>query len=135
MIRPRKEHPNERCMERMGVIQSCYVLNDKEMRKIPPWVRANVNMSNPQQIEIKGAASIASGIDVIIPQRSRLSPASLAREIPAFDALYARDSGATWALFRPPVLRADGQAECDSIKGIPPAIAIEQRVNTVMHSR
>ncbi|MDI9605960.1 MAG: excinuclease ABC subunit UvrA [Bacteroidota bacterium] len=94
-------------------------------------------MSNPKQIEIKGArVNNLKGIDVIIPRNTFTVITGLSgsgKSSLAFDTLYAegqRRYVESLSAYARQFLGRMNKPECDSIKGIPPAIAIEQRVNT-----
>lgn len=94
-------------------------------------------MSNPKQIEIKGArVNNLKGIDVIIPRNTFTVITGLSgsgKSSLTFDTLYAegqRRYVESLSAYARQFLGRMNKPECDSIKGIPPAIAIEQRVNT-----
>ncbi len=94
-------------------------------------------MSNPKQIEIKGArVNNLKGINVIIPRNTFTVITGLSgsgKSSLAFDTLYAegqRRYVESLSAYARQFLGRMNKPECDSIKGIPPAIAIEQRVNT-----
>lgn len=94
-------------------------------------------MSNHKQIEIKGArVNNLKSIDVIIPRNTFTVITGLSgsgKSSLAFDTLYAegqRRYVESLSAYARQFLGRMNKPECDSIKGIPPAIAIEQRVNT-----
>jgi excinuclease ABC subunit A len=94
-------------------------------------------MSNHKHIEIKGArVNNLKGIDVIIPRNTFTVITGLSgsgKSSLAFDTLYAegqRRYVESLSAYARQFLGRMNKPECDSIKGIPPAIAIEQRVNT-----
>ncbi len=94
-------------------------------------------MSNHKQIEIKGArVNNLKGIDVIIPRNTFTVITGLSgsgKSSLAFDTLYAegqRRYVESLSAYARQFLGRMNKPECDSITGIPPAIAIEQRVNT-----
>ncbi len=94
-------------------------------------------MSNPKQIEIKGArVNNLKSIDVIIPRNTFTVITGLSgsgKSSLAFDTLYAegqRRYVESLSAYARQFLGRMNKPECDSIQGIPPAIAIEQRVNT-----
>ena len=94
-------------------------------------------MSNHKHIEIKGArVNNLKGIDVIIPRNTFTVITGLSgsgKSSLAFDTLYAegqRRYVESLSAYARQFLGRMNKPECDSITGIPPAIAIEQRVNT-----
>lgn len=94
-------------------------------------------MSNHKQIEIKGArVNNLKGIDVIIPRNTFTVITGLSgsgKSSLAFDTLYAegqRRYVESLSAYARQFLGRMNKPECDFITGIPPAIAIEQRVNT-----
>jgi len=91
-------------------------------------------MSNHKQIEIKGArVNNLKSIDVIIPRNTFTVITGLSgsgKSSLAFDTLYAegqRRYVESLSAYARQFLGRMNKPECDSIKGIPPAIAIEQR--------
>src|SRR5690554_1985277 len=94
-------------------------------------------MSNPKQIEIKGArVNNLKNIDVNIPRNTFTVITGLSgsgKSSLAFDTLYAegqRRYVESLSAYARQFLGRMNKPECDYIKGIPPAIAIEQKVNT-----
>lgn len=94
-------------------------------------------MSNLKQIEIKGArVNNLKNIDVNIPRNTFTVITGLSgsgKSSLAFDTLYAegqRRYVESLSAYARQFLGRMNKPECDYIKGIPPAIAIEQRVNT-----
>src|SRR5690554_5013536 len=94
-------------------------------------------MSNHKQIEIKGArVNNLKNIDVSIPRNTFTVITGLSgsgKSSLAFDTLYAegqRRYVESLSAYARQFLGRMNKPECDYIKGIPPAIAIEQKVNT-----
>src|SRR5690554_2996368 len=94
-------------------------------------------MSNHKQIEIKGArVNNLKNIDVNIPRNSFTVITGLSgsgKSSLAFDTLYAegqRRYVESLSAYARQFLGRMNKPEVDYIKGIPPAIAIEQKVNT-----
>lgn len=94
-------------------------------------------MSNPKQIEIKGArVNNLKNIDVNIPRNTFTVITGLSgsgKSSLAFDTLYAegqRRYVESLSAYARQFLGRMNKPETDYIKGIPPAIAIEQKVNT-----
>ena len=95
------------------------------------------HMSNPKQIEIKGArVNNLKNIDVNIPRNTFTVITGLSgsgKSSLAFDTLYAegqRRYVESLSAYARQFLGRMNKPETDYIKGIPPAIAIEQKVNT-----
>lgn len=94
-------------------------------------------MSNFKQIEIKGArVNNLKNVDVTIPRNTFTVITGLSgsgKSSLAFDTLYAegqRRYVESLSAYVRQFLGRMNKPECDYIKGIPPAIAIEQKVNT-----
>lgn len=94
-------------------------------------------MSNLKQIEIKGArVNNLKNVDVTIPRNTFTVITGLSgsgKSSLAFDTLYAegqRRYVESLSAYVRQFLGRMNKPECDYIKGIPPAIAIEQKVNT-----
>ena len=94
-------------------------------------------MYDATNIEIKGARiNNLKNIDVTIPRDKLIVITGLSgsgKSSLAFDTLYAegqRRYVESLSAYARQFLGRMGKPECDYIKGIPPAIAIEQRVNT-----
>jgi excinuclease ABC subunit A len=94
-------------------------------------------MSNPKQIEIKGArVNNLKNIDIHIPRNTFTVITGLSgsgKSSLAFDTLYAegqRRYVESLSAYARQFLGRMNKPETDYIKGIPPAIAIEQKVNT-----
>lgn len=94
-------------------------------------------MSNPKQIELKGVrVNNLKNIDVNIPRTTFTVITGLSgsgKSSLAFDTLYAegqRRYVESLSAYARQFLGRMNKPECDYIKGIPPAIAIEQKVNT-----
>jgi len=94
-------------------------------------------MSNFKQIEIKGArVNNLKNVDVIIPRNTFTVITGLSgsgKSSLAFDTLYAegqRRYVESLSAYVRQFLGRMNKPECDYIRGIPPAIAIEQKVNT-----
>lgn len=94
-------------------------------------------MSNPKEIDIKGArVNNLKNVDVKIPRNTFTVITGLSgsgKSSLAFDTLYAegqRRYVESLSVYARQFLGRMHKPECDSIKGIPPAIAIEQKVNT-----
>ena len=94
-------------------------------------------MSNPKIIDIKGArVNNLKNIDVQIPRNTFTVITGLSgsgKSSLAFDTLYAegqRRYVESLSVYARQFLGRMHKPECDYIKGIPPAIAIEQKVNT-----
>ncbi|MGV8962704.1 MAG: excinuclease ABC subunit UvrA [Candidatus Saccharimonadaceae bacterium] len=94
-------------------------------------------MSNPKEIYIKGArVNNLKNVDVKIPRNTFTVITGLSgsgKSSLAFDTLYAegqRRYVESLSAYARQFLGRMHKPECDFIKGIPPAIAIEQRVNT-----
>ncbi|MDR0333215.1 MAG: excinuclease ABC subunit UvrA [Dysgonamonadaceae bacterium] len=94
-------------------------------------------MSNPKQIEIKGArVNNLKNIDINIPRNTFTVITGLSgsgKSSLAFDTLYAegqRRYVESLSAYARQFLGRMNKPETDYIKGIPPAIAIEQKVNT-----
>lgn len=94
-------------------------------------------MSNLKQIEIKGArVNNLKNVDVAIPRNTFTVITGLSgsgKSSLAFDTLYAegqRRYVESLSAYVRQFLGRMNKPECDYIKGIPPAIAIEQKVNT-----
>lgn len=94
-------------------------------------------MANPKQIEIKGArVNNLKNIDVSIPRNKFTVITGLSgsgKSSLAFDTLYAegqRRYVESLSAYARQFLGRMNKPETDYIKGIPPAIAIEQKVNT-----
>ncbi|MDD2475925.1 MAG: excinuclease ABC subunit UvrA [Dysgonamonadaceae bacterium] len=94
-------------------------------------------MSNPKEIDIKGArVNNLKNVDVKIPRNTFTVITGLSgsgKSSLAFDTLYAegqRRYVESLSAYARQFLGRMHKPECDYIKGIPPAIAIEQKVNT-----
>ena len=94
-------------------------------------------MSNPKIIDIKGArVNNLKNVDVQIPRNTFTVITGLSgsgKSSLAFDTLYAegqRRYVESLSVYARQFLGRMHKPECDYIKGIPPAIAIEQKVNT-----
>ena len=94
-------------------------------------------MSNPKIIDIKGArVNNLKNVDVQIPRNTFTVITGLSgsgKSSLAFDTLYAegqRRYVESLSAYARQFLGRMHKPECDYIKGIPPAIAIEQKVNT-----
>ena len=94
-------------------------------------------MSNPKIIDIKGArVNNLKNVDVKIPRNTFTVITGLSgsgKSSLAFDTLYAegqRRYVESLSSYARQFLGRMHKPECDYIKGIPPAIAIEQKVNT-----
>ncbi|MDD4535421.1 MAG: excinuclease ABC subunit A, partial [Petrimonas sp.] len=94
-------------------------------------------MSSEKQIELKGVrVNNLKNIDVIIPRNAFTVITGLSgsgKSSLAFDTLYAegqRRYVESLSAYARQFLGRMNKPECDFIKGIPPAIAIEQKVNT-----
>ena len=94
-------------------------------------------MSNPKVIDIKGArVNNLKSVDVQIPRNTFTVITGLSgsgKSSLAFDTLYAegqRRYVESLSSYARQFLGRMHKPECDHIKGIPPAIAIEQKVNT-----
>lgn len=94
-------------------------------------------MSNPKEIDIKGArVNNLKNVDVKIPRNTFTVITGLSgsgKSSLAFDTLYAegqRRYVESLSSYARQFLGRMHKPECDYIKGIPPAIAIEQKVNT-----
>lgn len=94
-------------------------------------------MSNPKNIEIKGArVNNLKNIDIRIPRNTFTVITGLSgsgKSSLAFDTLYAegqRRYVESLSAYARQFLGRMNKPECDYIKGIPPAIAIEQKVTT-----
>ena len=94
-------------------------------------------MSNPKIIDIKGArVNNLKNVDVKIPRNTFTVITGLSgsgKSSLAFDTLYAegqRRYVESLSVYARQFLGRMHKPECDYIKGIPPAIAIEQKVNT-----
>lgn len=94
-------------------------------------------MSNPKYIDIKGArVNNLKNVDVKIPRNTFTVITGLSgsgKSSLAFDTLYAegqRRYVESLSAYARQFLGRMHKPECDYIKGIPPAIAIEQKVNT-----
>ena len=94
-------------------------------------------MSNFKQIEIKGArVNNLKNVDVTIPRNTFTVITGLSgsgKSSLAFDTLYAegqRRYVESLSAYVRQFLGRMNKPECDYIRGIPPAIAIEQKVNT-----
>src|SRR5690554_3548655 len=94
-------------------------------------------MSNPKEIDIKGArVNNLKNVDVKIPRNTFTVITGLSgsgKSSLAFDTLYAegqRRYVESLSVYARQFLGRMHKPECDYIKGIPPAIAIEQKVNT-----
>lgn len=101
------------------------------------FVSQTPNMKSQQFIEIKGArVNNLKHIDVQIPRRTFTVITGLSgsgKSSLAFDTLYAegqRRYVESLSAYARQFLGRMNKPECDYIKGIPPAIAIEQKVNT-----
>ncbi len=97
----------------------------------------NRYMSNPKEIDIKGArVNNLKNVDVKIPRNTFTVITGLSgsgKSSLAFDTLYAegqRRYVESLSSYARQFLGRMHKPECDYIKGIPPAIAIEQKVNT-----
>ncbi len=100
-------------------------------------VRQNTNMSETKSILIKGArVNNLKNIDVEIPRNRLVVITGLSgsgKSSLAFDTLYAegqRRYVESLSSYARQFLGRMSKPECDFIKGIPPAIAIEQKVNS-----
>ena len=94
-------------------------------------------MSNEKQIELKGVrVNNLKDIDVVIPRNTFTVITGLSgsgKSSLAFDTLYAegqRRYVESLSSYARQFLGRMNKPECDFIKGIPPALAIEQKVNT-----
>ncbi len=94
-------------------------------------------MSNPKIIDIKGArVNNLKNVDVQIPRNTFTVITGLSgsgKSSLAFDTLYAegqRRYVESLSVYARQFLGRMHKPECDYIRGIPPAIAIEQKVNT-----
>lgn len=94
-------------------------------------------MSNPKQIEIKGArVNNLKNIDVVIPRNTFTVITGLSgsgKSSLAFDTLYAegqRRYVESLSAYARQFLGRMNKPECDYIHGIPPAIAIEQKTTS-----
>ena len=94
-------------------------------------------MSSEKQIELKGVrVNNLKNIDVIIPRNTFTVITGLSgsgKSSLAFDTLYAegqRRYVESLSAYARQFLGRMNKPECDFIHGIPPAIAIEQKVNT-----
>ena len=94
-------------------------------------------MSSEKQIELKGVrVNNLKNIDVVIPRNTFNVITGLSgsgKSSLAFDTLYAegqRRYVESLSAYARQFLGRMNKPECDFIKGIPPAIAIEQKVNT-----
>ena len=91
-------------------------------------------MSNEKQIELKGVrVNNLKNIDVLSPEQVHRHHGSPDPENHPWHSIrYMPKVNGMWRAFGlcPPVFGRMNKPECDFIKGIPPAIAIEQKVNT-----
>lgn len=99
--------------------------------------KEQMNMSDSNSIYIKGArVNNLKNIDVEIPRNKLIVITGLSgsgKSSLAFDTLYAegqRRYVESLSAYARQFLGRMSKPECDYIKGIPPAIAIEQKVNT-----
>ena len=101
------------------------------------WLRYEKSMTEKDTIFIKGArVNNLKNIDVEIPRDKFVVITGLSgsgKSSLAFDTLYAegqRRYVESLSAYARQFLGRMSKPECDYIKGLPPAIAIEQRVNT-----